>query len=126
MWMALCLTSESSFCYLGDMLCAGGGCELAIITRCCTACSKFKKTPASSDIQACIFQDSWESVSMPVSDLPYCMVVKTWAPSAPDLQRLRRNDRSMKRWICSVKPRDDVPIETLHAKLGIQEVTEAL
>ena len=29
--------------YIGDMLCAGGGCSLAIATRCCTAWDKFKK-----------------------------------------------------------------------------------
>ena len=28
---------EPKFCYLGDMLCAGGGCELAVITRCSVA-----------------------------------------------------------------------------------------
>ena len=32
------LNMESNFCYLGDMLCAGGGCKLAIVTRCSTAC----------------------------------------------------------------------------------------
>ena len=31
---------------------------------------------------------------------------ETWAPTAPDLHRLRRNDRGMIRWICSVKPHD--------------------
>ena len=28
------LDVEPKFCYLGDMLCAGGGCKLAVITRC--------------------------------------------------------------------------------------------
>jgi len=37
------LDVEASFCYLGYMLRAGGGCSLAIITRCCTAWGKFKK-----------------------------------------------------------------------------------
>ena len=36
------LDVEPNFCYLGDMLCAGGGCKLAIITRCGIACGKFK------------------------------------------------------------------------------------
>ena len=44
---------------------------------------------------------------------------ETWAPTASDLQRLRRNDRAMIRWICGVKPHDEVPMETLHTKLGI-------
>ena len=37
------LDKEASFCYLGDMLCAGGGCVLPITTRCSTACGKFRK-----------------------------------------------------------------------------------
>ena len=48
---------------------------------------------------------------------------ETWAPTVPDLPRLRRNDRAM---ICSVKPHDEVPMETLYTKLGIQEVAVAL
>ena len=51
---------------------------------------------------------------------------ENWAPTAPDLQRLRRNDRAMIRWIWSVKPHDEVPMETLYTKLGIQEVTVPL
>ena len=51
---------------------------------------------------------------------------ETWAPTALGLQRLRRNDRAMIRWICGVKPHDEVPMETLYTKLGIREVTVAL
>ena len=51
---------------------------------------------------------------------------ETWAPTAPDLQRLRRNDRAMIRWICGVKPHDKVPMETLCTKQGIQEASVAL
>ena len=32
-----------SFCYLGDMLSAGGGCDLAFTTRCSVAWGKFRK-----------------------------------------------------------------------------------
>ena len=47
---------------------------------------------------------------------------ETWAPTAPDLQRLRRsrNDKSMIRWICGVKPHDEISIDLLYARLGIQ------
>ena len=51
---------------------------------------------------------------------------ETWAPTAPDLQRLRRNDRAMIRWICGVKPHEEVPMETLYTKLGIQDAAVAL
>ena len=35
--MAPLLMSTPVFCYLGEMLCAGGGCELAIAYHCCVA-----------------------------------------------------------------------------------------
>ena len=37
------LNVEPNFCYLGDMLCAGRGCKLAIISRCGIAWGKFKR-----------------------------------------------------------------------------------
>ena len=37
------LDVEANFCYFGDMLSAGGGCALAIATRCSTAWGKFRK-----------------------------------------------------------------------------------
>ena len=51
---------------------------------------------------------------------------ETWAPTAPDLKRLRRNDRSMVRWICGVKNDDEVSSDSFCAMLGVQEVTAAL
>ena len=29
------LDVEATFCYLGDLLCSGGGCDSAIAVRCC-------------------------------------------------------------------------------------------
>ena len=37
------LNVESSFCYLGDMLSSGGGCDQAIKARYCVAWGKFRK-----------------------------------------------------------------------------------
>ena len=36
------LDVEATFCYLGDMLCCGGGCDSAISGRCCVAWGKFR------------------------------------------------------------------------------------
>ena len=47
---------------------------------------------------------------------------ETWGPNAPELQRLRRNDRAMIRWICGVKARDEVPSDQLLLKLGIGDI----
>ena len=119
------LDVESNFCYLGDMLCAGGGCKLAIVTRCSTAWGKFKRLlpiltskHVSLRTRGKVFNACVRSALLHGSE--------TWAPTAPDLQRLRRNDRSMVRWICGVRDDDKVSVDTLCAMLGVQEVTAAL
>ena len=119
------LDVEASFCYLGDMLCAGGGCRLAIITRCCIAWGKFKKLlpiltskHVSLTTRGRVFDACVRSAMLHGSE--------SWAPTATDLQRLKRNDRSMIRWILGIKPDHEIATDTLCAKLGIQEVTEAL
>ena len=119
------LDVEASFCYLGDMLCAGGGCALAIATRYSSAWEKFRKrlpilTSKRVSPLTCgkVFSACVRSAILHGSE--------TWAPTAPDLQRLRRNDRAMIRWILGIKPHDEVPMETLYTKLGIQEVAVAL
>ena len=108
------LDVEASFCYLGDMLRAGGGFSLAIITRCCTALGKFKKLlPILTS----------KHISLTVRGKVFDACVRsalhgseTWAPTASDLQRLRRIDRSMIRWICGFKPHDEISIDLLCAR----------
>ena len=88
------LDVEASFCYLGDTLCAGGGCTLAITTRCCTAWGKFKKLLPILTSKHVSFSTKGKVFNACVrSALLYGS--ETWAPNAADLQRLRRNDRAM-------------------------------
>ena len=42
------------------------------------------------------------------------------------MQRLRRNDRSMIRWICGVSADDDIPSDQLLEKLGLADITTVL
>ena len=88
------LDVEYNFCYLGDMLCAGGGCKLAIVTRCSTAWEKFKRLlpiltskHVSLRTRGKVFNAYVRSALLHSSE--------TWAPTAPDLQWLCRNDRTM-------------------------------
>ena len=98
------LDAESTFCYLGDMLCAGGGCKLAIITRCSTAWGKFKRILTSKHVSL--------KTRGKVFNACVCSALlhgsETWAPTAPDLQQHCRNDRSMVCWICGVRDDDEV------------------
>ena len=102
------LDVEATFCYLGDMISAGGGCDRAIAARCCAAWSKFRKLlpiltskHISFKIRGKVFTACVRSTMLHGSE--------TWAPNASDLQRLRRNDRAMIRWICSAKLADKIP-----------------
>ena len=51
---------------------------------------------------------------------------ETWGPNAADLQCLRRNDRSMIRWICGVNERDEISSDDLLHKLGICDIVTVL
>ena len=46
-------------------------------------------------------------------------VADMWAMTAATLNRLPRNARAMIRWICNVKARDEVSLDSLLLTLGI-------
>ena len=119
------LDVESNFCYLGDILCAGGGCKLATVTRYSTAWGKFKKFLPSLTSKHVSLRTRRKVFNACVSSA-LLHGSQTWAPTAPDLQRLSRNNRSMVRWICGVRDDDEVSSDSLCAMLGVQEVTAAL
>ena len=50
----------------------------------------------------------------------------TWAMKADTLNRLRRNDHVMIRWICNVIAKDEVSSDSLLTKLGIQDLDVVL
>ena len=51
---------------------------------------------------------------------------ETWAMKADTLNRFRRNDCAMIRWICNVKAKDEVSSDSLLTKLGIQDLDVVL
>ena len=59
------------------------------------------------------------------AQLHMCHNDREWAPNASDLQRLRRNDRAMIRWICGAKLEDEISA-VLHQKLDLDEITAVL
>ena len=118
------LNVESNLCYLGDMLCAGGGCKLAIVTRCSTAWGKFKRLLPILTSKHVSLRTRWKVFNACVRSA-LLHGSETWAPTAPGLQRFCRNDRSMVRWICRVRDDDELSADTLCAMLGVQ-VTAAL
>ena len=119
------LEAVAEFCYLGDMLSGGGGCKLAATVRCKTAWGKFRELlPLLTNrhlpltTRGRVFSTCVRSVMLHGSE--------TWATTSNTLNRLRRNDRAMIRWICRVKPLDDVSSESLLARLGVKDLEEVL
>ena len=76
--------TKATFCYLGDMFSAGGGCDHAIAARCCAAWGKFLTSKhISFKTRGKVFTACVWSTMLHGSE--------TWAPNASDLQRLRRS-----------------------------------
>ena len=108
------------FCYLRDILSAGGGCELAAITRCKCAWGKFRQLlPLLTNRQMPLLTRGKVYSSCVRSVMLHA--AETWAMKADTLNRLRHNDRAMIRWICNFKAKDEVSLDSLLTKLGIQD-----
>ena len=113
----------ASFCYLGDMLSATGGCELSTTTRVKTAWKKFKdllpvlsSCHLSFKTRGCVYSSCVRSAMLYASE--------TWPLTKPNLQRLQRNDRAMIRQICNVMLQDIVTTRSneLLVRLGIEDL----
>ena len=110
----------SSFCYLSDMLSAGGGCEIAVTTRVRTVWKKFREllpalTSSHLSYKTCghVYSSCVRSAMLHASE--------TWPLTKTNLQR---NDRAMIRQICSIKPEDMAKVRSseLLAKLELEDL----
>ena len=113
----------ASFCYLGDMLSACRGCEMAVTTRVKTAWKKFKELlpvltsrHLSYKTRGHVYSSCVRSAMLHASE--------TWPLTKTNLQRLQRNDRAMIRQICSIKPEDVARVRSseLLAKLQLEDL----
>ena len=91
----------ASFCYLGDMLSAGGGCEMVVTTHVKTPCKKFREllpvlTSCHLSFKTCghVYSSCVQSAMLHASE--------TWPLTKTNLHRLQRNDRAMIRQISSI------------------------
>ena len=114
-----------SFCYLGDTVGAGGGCDLSIIKRVRCAWGKFREL---LPLLTC------RSIALRTRGMIYTTYVRSvllyasecWAPTTDDNQKLQRNDRAMIRWMCNVRLEDRVNSNSLLSRLGIVNIQSAL
>ena len=113
----------ASFRYLGDMLSAGGGCEIAVTTRVKTAWKKFRELlpvltsrHLSYKTRGHVYSSCVRTAMLHASE--------TWPLTKTNLQPLQRNDRAMVRQICSIKPEDVATVGSseLLAKLELEDL----
>ena len=102
------LEAVSEFCYQGDMLSAGGCCELAAVTPCKCDKGKFCYLPLP-------FSPTVVYLPLADRDRVYSTCVKnvrlhaleTWAMTAATHNSLWRNELAHFHWICNVKVKDE-------------------
>ena len=113
----------ASFCYLGDMLSAAGGCELSTTTHVKTTWKKFKDLLPVLSSHHLSFKTRGRVYSSCVRST-MLHASETWPLTKPNLQRLQRNDRAMIRQICNVRPQDMVTTRSneLLVRLGIEDL----
>src|SRR5271165_288601 len=111
------------FCYLGDMIGAGGGAEEAARTRVRCAWGKFNdlkplltKRVVSLKVKGKIYKACVRSVLVYGSE--------TWPIKEDDLKKLERTERAMIRWMCGVSLKDRVNSDELMRRLDMEGVRE--
>ena len=57
-----------------------------------------------------------------MSIIPMLHAAETWPVTVSTLNRFRRNDLAMIRWMCNIKTNDNVCSHSLFSKLGIRDV----
>ena len=113
----------ASFCYLGDMLSAGGGCEITVTTRVKTAWKKFRELLLVLTSRHFSYKTRGHVYSSCVRQA-MLHASETWPLTKTNLQRSQHNDRAMIRQICSIKPEDVTRVKSseLQAKLELEDL----
>jgi len=105
------------FCYLGDMLSAGGGADTAITTRTSCGWKKFwelapilTNRKVKLEVKRKLYLGCVRPIIMYASE--------TWEMTNAMMERLRRVEMRMVRWMCGVTLLDKIPSEELKTRLG--------
>ena len=117
------LEKVTKFCYLGDMLDAKGGADLAITTRIRCAWGKFGElTPfltskgVSLRMKGQVYRSCVRSVMIYGSE--------TWPMKKEHENRLNTTEMRMIRWMSGVSLRDRKSSKELRDGVGVEEITE--
>ena len=111
-----------SFCYLGDMLSAAGGCDQVTTTRVKSAWKKFRELMLVLTTHHFLPKTHGRIYSICVCSA-LLHASETWPLTKPSLLHLQRNDRAMIRQLCHVKPDEVFKVRShdLLEKIGLQD-----
>ena len=113
------------FCYLGDILSAGGGCELASISRCKCVWAKIQQLlPLLANSHLSLLTRG--RVYSTCVRRAMLHAAETWPVTVSTLNRLRQNDLAMIHWMCNIEIKDNVCSHSLLLKIGIRDVKVVL
>ena len=114
---------RGSFLLLPRGLSSAGGCERSTTTHVKTAWTKFKELLPVLFSRHLSFKTRGRVYSSCVRSAMF-HASETWPLTKPNRQRLQRNDRTMIRQICKVKPQDIVTTRSteIFARLGIEDL----
>ena len=119
------LEQVKSFCYLGDVIGAGGGAEDASRNRVKCGWAKFHDL-------GCILKGRGASWSIKGKFYRSCVQktllhgTETWPAKVEDMQRLERAEKSMVRWMCGVSLKNGCKSEDLLQRLGVESITSVM
>jgi hypothetical protein len=114
-----------SFCYLGDMISAGGGAVDASRARVRSGWKKFQDLAPVLTLRGASLKLKGKIYSICVRR---AMVYgsETWPVKVEDMNRLERAEKSMMRRMCGVTLSDKVPSDELRARLGIESISRVV
>ena len=114
------------FCYLGDMLSSGGGADTAISTRISCGWKKFWELApilTNKEVRYYVKKKLYLGCVRPI----IMYAAETWEMTNAMIERLRRVEMRMVRWMCGVTLLDRKPSEELKQRLGLdKDIVESI
>ena len=113
------------FCYLGDMLSAGGGAEASSVMRVRSGWKKFRELLPL--LTSRVFSHKMKG-KLYAACVRSGYVIWLWnvPVRAEDVGRLRRTEMQMVRWMCGASLSDRKPSDELKDRLGIESITDVM
>ena len=113
------------FCYLGDMLSQGGGCEHAVAARIRSGWAKFR------ELSGLVIG---KGTSLHTKGVIYATCIRpamlygseTWAVKCDDVKRMQRSEMRMLRWMAGVNLSERKSSEFIRGMLAIEDIARVM